>query len=255
MQRLTELPSLHTLEFTGCELSEGDLKVLHGARSMVDLSLHNENISEAAILAIRKANPGLNVHVGRATVNVGSGLVPQNFFPSASQMPQVKGLAFQKPYGSDATLAILRDARSLTHLQLDECPVSEEGLKCLRDLTALTCLQLNGKTPEAPQASDAQRQLESSGPSQAEYMITDAGLEPISHLTAHHLSSHQQPADHGRGPAELCFTEESHLPLCQFFEHYGCGACPLAGTYEAAFSRSTRCKHRGAGIEAVAGQH
>jgi len=62
--------------------------------------------------------------------------------------------------------------------------VSEEGLQSLRELTALTCLQLMGKNPEAPQTSDPQRQSESSEPAHAEHVITDAGLEPISHLTA-----------------------------------------------------------------------
>lgn len=184
MKRLTELPHLDSLSFISCRLSEKSLEVLSGARSLTQLHLVDVNISEATILALRQANPALNVHLGWGTTDFGLQRIPENFFPSVQDMPQVNGLAFRKPCGSDAVLATLRDARSLTHLQLSECPVSDEGLGNLRNLTSLTYLNLVGLRTSETLAPAASQQPGSSGPVPAKGPITDAGLEPISHLTA-----------------------------------------------------------------------
>ena len=169
---LAKLPNLRFLELANCSLSDDSLKALYGAPSLVDLRLREANVTEPAILAIRAANPALAVSFG----NSRSKEDPENYLPSVQQLPDVKKLAFKGPRMSDATLAVLKDARSLTALRLVRCRVTDEGLASLRSLTQLTRLEVGGTNVSDTVMSDLRKQPEFADLARSDCQITDRGL-------------------------------------------------------------------------------
>jgi Leucine-rich repeat (LRR) protein len=179
LESLTELPNLIFLELANCSLSDDSLKALYGAPSLVELRLRETNVTEPAILALRAANPALAVSFGSSR----SKEDPENHLPSVQQLPDVKKLAFKGPRTSDATLAVLKDARSLTALRLVCCRVTDEGLASLRSLTQLTRLEVGGTNVSDTVMSDLRKQPEFADLARSDCQITDRGLEQISHLS------------------------------------------------------------------------
>ncbi len=184
MQWLAELPKLQSLEFETLWPKDDLPEALHGTRSLVDLYLHNVNITEAEILAMRNANPALSIHLGRRTVDIGSKRISANYFPSVQELPRVKELAFRGPRTSDATLAVLKDARCLTSLRLDRCHISDEGLSNLCGLGQLARFELAGTDVTEASLSELRQEAELSDLARSDCQITDRGLEQIGHLNA-----------------------------------------------------------------------
>jgi internalin A len=167
LKALTEFPKIRSLYFLDCSLSDDSLESLYGARSLVELRLRESDVTEAGILAIRGANPTWAVVFNKHIHVREDKKVHEDYLPSIQQLPQVKELAFKGPLTSDATLGVLKDARSLDSLRLVGCRVTDDGLRNLRGLTLLTRLYLWGTD-----ATDSDCQ------------ITDRGLEHISHLSS-----------------------------------------------------------------------
>ena len=159
LQQLTELPNLQSLSFINCGLSDDSLKALSGAPSLVNLRLREPNITEAGILAIRDANPALAIHFGENSVLLGTKQVPLNHLPSVQELPNVQELAFGGPSVSDATLAVLKDARCLTTLWLDRCRITDDGLRELAGMASLRRLDVRGTAISDAAVAELQRAL------------------------------------------------------------------------------------------------
>jgi hypothetical protein len=144
LKSLAEIPNLRSLSFRECSLSDSSLRSLYGARSSLELGLFKTNVTEGGMLAIRDANHTWSVRFGASAHADAVG--HENYLPSIQQLPQVKELAYQGSFTSDATLAILKDARSLNSLRLVRCRVTDDDLQHLRPLKNLTYLHI-GETP------------------------------------------------------------------------------------------------------------
>lgn len=155
LSSLTQSPDL-SISFSNCSLSDANLTSLHGARSSVNLNLSRTDVTEEGILAIREANPAWSV-----SFNVRSpAQIPQmdikGHIPSIQKLPHVDRLTFHGSLTSDATLAALKDARSLVSLELRHCSVTDAGLQYLMPLQNLQSLQIIG----APITDEGVRALE-----------------------------------------------------------------------------------------------
>lgn len=61
LRSLAELPNLQALAFSDCALSDDNLKALRGARSLVDLSLYEANISDVGFAELQQALPNCKI--------------------------------------------------------------------------------------------------------------------------------------------------------------------------------------------------
>ena len=142
LKSLAKIPNLRSLSFRDCSLSDSSLRSLYGARSSVELGLFKTNVTEAGMLAIRDANPTWSVRFRDQSFVQPGAMVYENYLPSIQQLPQAKELAYQGSLTSGATLAILKNARSLNSLRLVRCRVTDDDLQYLRPLKNLTSLHI-----------------------------------------------------------------------------------------------------------------
>ncbi len=137
LKSLTQLPNL-TLDFRSCSLTDANLGSMHGAQTLVRLVLFMNKVTEAGLLAIRQANPTWSLSYSTA------GSSNANYLPSVQELPQIDKLTFQGSLTSDATLAVLKNARSLTSLRFEKCCLTDHGLQTLPTLQNLRSLTIIG---------------------------------------------------------------------------------------------------------------
>lgn len=184
LQLLRGLPSVQSICFENCGLSDESLQALYGPPSLVNLYLHEPNVTEFGILALRMAHPALSINFDQQRTYQRSQVVLPNFLPSVENLPQVKELVFRGSGTSDKTLAVLQDAQSLTSLWLDRCRVSDDGLKYLVGLSQLTHLLVVGTDVSDARLSQLRNEPEFLDLACADCRITDRGLESIGQLSA-----------------------------------------------------------------------
>lgn len=141
LARATDLSNLRHISFTNCALTDADLQAMHGARSSVNLSLRMTNVTEAGMLALREANPRWSIRF-RDPLSGHSNASESNYLPSIQETPQTEKLAYQSPLITSATLAVLKDATSLSKLELKGCRLADGDLEQLRPLQNLEWLTI-----------------------------------------------------------------------------------------------------------------
>ena len=134
---LTAIPTLSSLSFKNCSIDDSSLMSLYGVSSSASLHLQMTNVTEAGRLALREANPGWAIYFS-------SGNKAMDYLPSVRDMPEVEMLTFHGSPTSDATVAVLKNARRLTNLNFDQCSLTDSGLSHLQPLQNLTQLSIVG---------------------------------------------------------------------------------------------------------------
>lgn len=139
LRTLKELPSLVSLSMEKCKVASGDWQALHGAKSNLTLDLTKQELSEAELLGIYKANTGWAIAFRGVGPMVGNSL---NSLPCFKEISKPTFFNLGGPKVTEATLQTLKDAANVTSIHLGECAISDEGLKVLAQFPQLSDLQI-----------------------------------------------------------------------------------------------------------------
>lgn len=139
LESIRKIPHLLSLRITKCTIDDTSLRKLHGATSVVNLSLGNVNLSEHGLVLLRKANPNWSIAYQSDTSVPNVYKLPSKLEPAANS-----SLEYRSSFTTGLTLEFVGELRNLRGLSLFKCDINDQDLRHLHGLQELEWLTLAG---------------------------------------------------------------------------------------------------------------